>query len=174
MKERDSFLIGETKLIIVGRCELEAMTNKNDDLPKHTYVISIKDSDAPFVRVYFKPKGLLRLSFDDMIDLYDLRETLAPEESSYVEDYIRITQGITEEQARKIARFVIENKDDMECLICQCEMGQSRSSAVAAAVLEYYEGSARQVFDNPRFSPNRLVYEKLFAAFHEQVREKGR
>jgi hypothetical protein len=43
-------------------------------------------------------------------------------------------------------------------------MGMSRSAACAAAILEYYCGSGISIFTDKRYCPNRIVFQKLFAA----------
>jgi hypothetical protein len=49
-------------------------------------------------------------------------------------------------------------------IICQCDYGQSRSAACAAAILQYYEGRGIDVFTDYRYYPNQLVYHKVFDA----------
>lgn len=63
-----------------------------------------------------------------------------------------------------MGRFVNDNLADMEYLICQCEMGQSRSAAVAAAVMEHYTGLPSDIFADDRYYPNRLVYATVLDA----------
>ena len=46
-------------------------------------------------------------------------------------------------------------------LICQCEYGQSRSAACAAAILEFYDKNGISIFADYRYYPNQLVYNKV-------------
>ena len=64
-------------------------------------------------------------------------------------------------EAEKLAQFiklvVTLNLD----IICQCEYGQSRSAACAAAILEVYEGNGISIFSDYRYYPNKYIYNKL-------------
>lgn len=66
--------------------------------------------------------------------------------------------GRNELEAEQVAEFVESNLANMEYLICQCEMRQSRSAAVAAAIIEDYTGIPPGIFDDIRCHPNELVY----------------
>ena len=76
---------------------------------------------------------------------------------------------LSEEQADKIASFYETNKDNISTLICQCEHGQSRSAAVAAAILEFRSRRGIQIFADDRYYPNKVVYRKVFAALRDQI-----
>ena len=67
-------------------------------------------------------------------------------------------------EADSLARFVADVKKDGCDLICQCDYGQSRSAACAAAILQYFEGRGIDVFADYRYYPNQLVYHKVFDA----------
>ena len=49
-------------------------------------------------------------------------------------------------------------------IICQCEYGQSRSAACAAAILQHFEKNGISIFADYRYYPNQLVYNKIFEA----------
>lgn len=49
-------------------------------------------------------------------------------------------------------------------VICQCDFGQSRSAACAAAILEYFEHRGIDVFADYRYYPNQLVFNKMLEA----------
>ena len=49
-------------------------------------------------------------------------------------------------------------------IICQCDYGQSRSAACAAAILQHFEGRGIDIFADYRYYPNQLVYHKIFDA----------
>ena len=72
---------------------------------------------------------------------------------------------LSEEQANKIASFYKTNKDNISTLICQCEHGQSRSAAVAAAILEVRSRRGIQTFADDRYFPNKVVFRKVLGAF---------
>ena len=46
-------------------------------------------------------------------------------------------------------------------IICQCEHGQSRSAACAAAIKEHFEKSGIDIFADYRYYPNQLIFNKL-------------
>ena len=95
--------------------------------------------------------GVLRLHFDDMdIDLpYD----------KIPEDIIVKRNLFNIDHAQKIKDFV--NKIDPENIAVHCNMGLSRSPAVAAALYEYFGELelAKDIFE--RFNPNMHVYRTL-------------
>ena len=67
-------------------------------------------------------------------------------------------------EADELAKFICKAKTDGLDIICQCDYGQSRSAACAAAILQYYEGRGIEVFADYRYYPNQLVYNKVFEA----------
>ncbi len=54
--------------------------------------------------------------------------------------------------------------------ICQCEYGQSRSAATAAAILEHFYHNGISVFTNYNYYPNQVVYHKTFDALEQYRR----
>lgn len=75
-------------------------------------------------------------------------------------------------EAGRIAEF-IAGADSSAEIICVDECGQDISSACAAAVEEYYNNNAINVFSDYRFSPNQVIYNKLLNALY-RVGEKER
>ena len=67
-------------------------------------------------------------------------------------------------EADQLAQFIIRNISKGYDIICQCEYGQSRSAACAAAIKEYYDKSGIEIFADYRYYPNQLVFNKLLAA----------
>ena len=66
--------------------------------------------------------------------------------------------------ADELARFIYEAKENNLDIICQCDYGQSRSAACAAAILQHFEGRGIDIFADYRYYPNQLVYRKIFDA----------
>ncbi|MCI8332319.1 MAG: dual specificity protein phosphatase family protein [Clostridiales bacterium] len=64
----------------------------------------------------------------------------------------------------RLAKFIYQAKQDGLDIICQCEHGQSRSAACAAAILEHFYRTGISVFADYRYYPNQLVYHKVFNA----------
>lgn len=67
-------------------------------------------------------------------------------------------------EAEQLAEFIKAAVADGLDIICQCDYGQSRSAACAAAILQYYENRGIDVFADYRYYPNQLVYHKVFDA----------
>ena len=90
----------------------------------------------------------------------DMQGKLLPEEQH--ESIAKKYHIITDEQAKEIADFIICIKDNTELLICQCEHGQSRSAAVAAAITEYLYNYGIKIFSSDDYLPNKVVYRKIY------------
>jgi predicted protein tyrosine phosphatase len=126
----------------------ESITNRAmESFPMNTALISITgtiNSDE-FVELNNQPDYLLQLRFCDVFG--------------------KAHRGaISDEQAMKIAAFIKSIQDKAEILICQCEFGVSRSAGVAAAVRQFLYEDGIQVFADSRYSPNKLVYHKVYNA----------
>ena len=67
-------------------------------------------------------------------------------------------------ESNRLARFIYKMKDEGYDIICQCDFGQSRSAACAAAILEHFEKRGINIFADYRYYPNQLVYHKVFDA----------
>ncbi len=68
----------------------------------------------------------------------------------------------------ELARFIRNAVDDGLDFICQCEYGQSRSAACAAAILEFYEKNGISIFADYRYYPNQLVFNKVKKALEKE------
>ena len=64
-------------------------------------------------------------------------------------------------EADALAAFICQARADGLDILCQCEYGQSRSAACAAAILEYFNGTGISVFADYRYYPNQVVYHKI-------------
>ena len=127
-----------------------------------TALISICDSDLPFAELRNVPDYLLQLRFND-IDADVFKDELGNNPSE--DEKKRIEQKyymISWEQAEEISQFFDKVKNDIEVLICQCEHGQSRSAAVAAAIKEYMNRSGIAIFANDKYYPNKFVFRRVF------------
>ena len=67
-------------------------------------------------------------------------------------------------EVNDLAEFIYTAKADGLEIICQCEYGQSRSAACAAAILEHFYKTGISVFADYRYYPNQVVYHKVFDA----------
>ena len=70
-------------------------------------------------------------------------------------------------QADDLASFIREAKANNLDIICQCDYGQSRSAACAAAILQHFERRGIDIFADYRYYPNQLVYHKIFDALEK-------
>lgn len=145
---------------ILNRPDIEELATR--PFKDITALISITDFDDEYAELENKPEHLLQIKFDDVDnDIFlDMQGNLLPKEKheSIAEKY-RI---ITDEQAKEIADFIIRVKDKVDVLLCQCEHGQSRSAAVAAAVTEYLYGDGIKVFSSDEYFPNKVVFRKIY------------
>lgn len=136
----------------------------------HTALISIGDPDAPSPKLLYKPEYILRLVFDDITPEEVVERLELPPDILNQPEMLRNllanfnTFLFTDEMAEKTAGFIMERAEKTNVLICQCEYGQSRSAAVAAAVAEFYGGHGDVILRDNRYCPNTLVYRKLLAA----------
>ena len=64
-------------------------------------------------------------------------------------------------EAAELADFIVKSIEKHYTIICQCEYGQSRSAACAAAIKEFYDKSGIQIFADYRYYPNQLIFNKL-------------
>lgn len=64
-------------------------------------------------------------------------------------------------EAGALAEFILAAVRDGLDIVCQCEYGQSRSAACAAAVLEHFCHTGISVFADYRYYPNQMVYHKI-------------
>ena len=120
-------------------------------------IISIRNPESPVPRVVQtkKTKGVLYMQFDDLHSpkLATIRAM----------GYVVL---FNEEMADQIIDFVKKHEQEIEYIVCHCEMGVSRSAAVAAALAQFYNGDNREffgsgIYGSSRYSPNMLVYDIL-------------
>ena len=72
---------------------------------------------------------------------------------------VKYLDVIKDSQAKQIVDFVDNYKEDIDCIVCQCAAGISRSAGVAAALLKIFNGNDSLVFR--MCVPNRTVYRKV-------------
>ena len=140
------------KVQIYSRKDVEEMLNGT--FPENAAVISFYD--PPDIRtgevtVPVDYRGKAKRVF--AVPIHDI-------DIEILEDY-----GLTLEtyfpEADSLARYIeCAYRDDLD-IICQCEYGQSRSAACAAAILEHYRKNGICVFADYRYYPNQLIYNKL-------------
>lgn len=143
------------KVEILSRKAAEALLASV--FPENTAVISFYDpprKNAPKSCMPLNYKGKCARLFQVAVHDIDIE---------VLEDY-----GLTFEsyftEADELAEFIIAALDDGLDIICQCEYGQSRSAACAAAIKEYFDRSGITVFADYRYYPNQLIFNKILGA----------
>lgn len=68
------------------------------------------------------------------------------------------------EHGDRVLDFLQRNETCGRICVC-CDSGQSRSTAMAAAIMRYFGQDDLSVWEDPHYHPNLLVYERQMAAF---------
>ena len=100
---------------------------------------------------------------------------VCPEDAAYAKKHLNqaevvslpdvgLDYGTYMPEADALAAFICQARADGLDILCQCEYGQSRSAACAAAILEYFNGTVISVFADYRYYPNQVVYHKIMDA----------
>lgn len=148
---------------IYSRKEIEKLIETT--FPTNTAVISFYDPKGKRTPKDYAPidyKGKSERFF--MVGIHDI-------DIEILEDY-GLTYDTYLAEAEKLAEFIISaNRDGMD-IICQCEYGQSRSAACAAAIKEFFDKSGITIFADYRYYPNQLVFNKVLDALKEYKEEK--
>ncbi len=74
-------------------------------------------------------------------------------------------QALRPEQAVEIHSYIDNLPTNITRLFICCESGESRSAAIAAAVLRYFGDDDMHIWQNPHLHPNSLVYSMLCEEF---------
>lgn len=143
------------KVTIYSKDEIEKLLNEVDRID-NTAVISFYDPPQArgerVMPVDYRGKNdmIFQVAVND-IDLEVLPDYGFTFESFFTE-------------AEELAEFILEAHDKGMDIICQCEYGQSRSAACAAAILEYYEKNGISIFADYRYYPNQIIFNKVLDA----------
>ena len=135
----------------------------NSHFPKNTAVISF------YFERKMKSAGFERLDYTGVcervfyVDIPDIDIEILSDYGYTLESYLSC--------AKELARFIYSAKKQGLDIICQCDYGQSRSAACAAAILEHFEGRGIEIFANYKYYPNQLVFNKIFDALAEYKRD---
>lgn len=153
---------------IYSRKRMEELLKKG--FPPKTAVISFYDPQGSFRDKDYKPvdyMGQAERLFQVCIHDIDL---------SVLSDY-GLTYDTYFPESNRLAEFIYNAKNDGMDIICQCEYGESRSSACAAAILEHFYQKGLSIFTDYRYYPNQVVYHKVFEALErckKQILQKKR
>ena len=131
-------------------------------------IISITDYDYDFAKLKNTPQYLLQLAFDDVdgdVFIDELGENPSSEDKQKIEQKYHM---LSDKQAKMVAIFIAEVWDKVDVLVCQCEHGQSRSAAIAAAIMQYKYQNGIDIFTDDKYYPNKFVYRKVFNALNAE------
>ena len=153
------------KIKIMSRSAVEKYTETVFN--EKTAIISITDFGCEFAFFKNLPDYLCQVAFDDVdndVIIDELGKHAREEEIKEIETKYYMFNN---NQAKVIAEFYFSICDKVDCLICQCEHGQSRSAAVAAAILEFRSRKGIAVFSDDRYYPNKVVFRKVLTSLKE-------
>ena len=158
------------KILIKNRKNIEKMAES--PFKKETALISITDWNYDFAKLQNQPTYLFQVAFDDVdsdVFIDELGRKPTESERILLENKYHM---LSDEQARQIGNFYISIANKAKILICQCEHGQSRSAAIAAAIMEYRGKKGIEVFSNDNYYPNKVVFRKVLNSLNYSEREK--
>lgn len=128
-----------------------------DGFPRNTFVISFYDPPSKRTGQVSQPLDYgekpLKVFY---VPLYDIDLEILEEYGLSYDTYFPETP--------ELAAFIYDAMENGVDIVCQCEYGQSRSTACAAAIREHFYGEGVEIFADYRYYPNQLVYNKLKAA----------
>ncbi|MCM1285141.1 MAG: hypothetical protein NC213_08130 [Acetobacter sp.] len=145
------------KISIYSRSEIENLIDEG--FPSNTAVISFYDP-AGIRSDNLNPvdyKGKAEMLFQ--VAVYDIDITVLKDYGLTYETYLP--------ESDNIAKFIKTAHDKGLDIICQCQYGQSRSAACAAAIQEYYNKNGISVFADYCYYPNQVIYHKIYDALKQ-------
>ena len=127
---------------------------------KNTAVISFYDPPSSRTPNDYAPLDYRgKCDFVFPIGVHDIDIEVLPEYGLTFDTYLP--------EAANLAAFIkIICAEGMD-IICQCEYGQSRSAACAAAIREYYYSDGISIFADYRYYPNQLIFNKVLDSLHK-------
>lgn len=156
----------KSKVEIMSRKEMETLIESG--FPENNAVIS-----------FYDPKdghGLARLKEYKPINYNGICDRVFTVGIHDIDIEILGDYGVTYEtyfpEVDKLADFIYTAVERRMDIICQCEHGQSRSAACAAAIKEHFEKSGIEVFADYRYYPNQLIFNKLRDALSSWKQKK--
>ena len=147
------------KVSIYSRKAIEALLQEG--IPANTAIISFYDPLTTRT-----PKGYSPVDFSGIdnpvmqIPLHDIDLEILGVYNLTYETYFP--------DAQAVAAFIYRAFESGMDILCQCEYGQSRSTACAAAIMEHFYGKGISIFADYRYYPNQLVFHKVMDALKSQ------
>ena len=81
-------------------------------------------------------------------------------------------RSLSREAAKRMAHFLKGIPESVETVLCACNAGQRRSTAVAAAVHLYFGMDDMPIWENPAYQPNPWVFTLLCEALNIPVTDE--
>ncbi len=148
-------------VFIYSREEAEKLIAQKN-FPKNTAVVSFYDDILKHIDEDYKPVDYSKIGCNVIYSqIRDIDISFLEEEGLCYDDYFP--------DADRVALFIYKAYKQGRDIVCQCEHGQSRSAACAAAVREHFSHDGIKIFTDYRYCPNPMVYHKIFDAL-ENVR----
>lgn len=99
----------------------------------------------------------------DMEKISDIKNKLCMEfDDTTIESSAR---SFTLRKAEEIRNFIDSLEKDIVVLYICCDSGESRSTALCAAIMRYTKVNDKNIWNNPYYHPNILVYKMQCKAF---------
>lgn len=143
-------------VFVYSREEAESLIAQ-DSLPKHTAVVSFYDDVLKRIDEDYKPVDYSETGCKVIYAMVGDIDVSCLEEKGFSYDDFFPT-------VNKVASFIYKAYKKGMDIICQCEHGQGRSAACAAAIREHFFNDGIKIFTDYRYSPNLMVYHKVFDA----------
>lgn len=148
---------------IYSRKKAEELLQRN--FPKNMAVISFYDPPSPFRGDTYIPVDYSdKASRVFQVAIHDIDLAVLPKYNLTYDTYFP--------EADDLASYIYTAKTEGLDIFCQCEYGESRSSACAAAILEHFYKTGISIFADYRYYPNQVVYHKIFDAL-ENFKEEN-
>ena len=143
----------------------DALELIDSNFPKNSAVISFHD---PISKRYKKTAPPIDYSAVCervfYVPIHDIDIEILPDFGLTFDEYFP--------EAEKLSEFIFSAVENGCQIICQCEYGQSRSAACAAAIKEFYDRNGIDIFADYRYYPNQMIFNKLLKALKEQSAEQ--
>lgn len=145
------------KVDIYSREAIEKLLQNN--FPDNVAVIS-----------FYNPVNQRTGKIDKPVDYFQKASCVFPIEIYDIDLEVLPKYGLTYDtyfpEADNLAEFIYNAYFEGLDIICQCEYGQSRSAACAAAILEHFYHNGISIFVDYRYYPNQMVFHKVFDALN--------
>ena len=153
------------KVSIYSRKNVEELLKNN--FPDNTAVISFYDPIDKKEDSFYKPVNYLSKPVQlFQVAVHDADLSYLPKCGLTYDTYFP--------EVDDLANFIYKAKEEGLDILCQCEYGESRSSACAAAILEHFYQQGLSIFTDYRYYPNQVIYHKIFDALNKLYKLKSR